>query len=100
MILRTATELGAMIRQRRKKLHLDQLSVAKRAGTSRQWIVAIEQGKPRAAMGLVLRTLQVLGLSLFADEGPGPNRQLPSGPRTPASIDINQIVSSLRRKTR
>jgi HTH-type transcriptional regulator/antitoxin HipB len=64
MKIRTPSDLGALIRDRRTKMGLDQLSLAQRAGTGRKWIVEIEKGKPRAAIGLVLRTLQALGVSL------------------------------------
>ena len=88
MIIRTPSDLGAFIRERRLKLGLDQRSLALKAGTSRQWIVAIEQGKPRAAIGLILRTLQALQVSLDI-----------SSKRSGVSsgVDINQIISSLRK---
>ena len=48
MRVRTATDLGAFIRERRVKLAMDQSDLAEKAGTSRKWIVEVEQGKPRA----------------------------------------------------
>jgi HTH-type transcriptional regulator/antitoxin HipB len=64
MRIRTATDLGAFIRERRTKLGMDQISLAKRAGTSRKWLVEVEQGKPRAEIGLILRTLKSLEISI------------------------------------
>jgi HTH-type transcriptional regulator / antitoxin HipB len=64
MRIRTATDLGAFIRERRTKLGMDQIVLAKKAGTSRKWLVEAEQGKPRAEIGLILRTLKSLGVSL------------------------------------
>jgi len=64
MRIRTATDLGAFIRDRRTKLGMDQIALAKKAGTSRKWLVEAEQGKPRAEIGLILRTLKSLGVSL------------------------------------
>ncbi len=64
MLIRTPKDLGAIIRERRKALKLGQAKLADRIGTSRQWIVGIEQGRPRAELGLVLRALDALGIRL------------------------------------
>ena len=66
MLVRTPTDLGAIIRDRRKELKLNQAELAQRVGTSRQWIIGIEKGRARAELGLVLRTLEALGLRLDA----------------------------------
>ena len=101
MYVRTPSDLGALIRDRRKKLGLDQASLAEKAGTSRQWIVAVERGKPRAEIGLLLRTLTALGVSLTAAENPPSVRKAPAkADRDRPPIDINQIISSLRRPRR
>jgi HTH-type transcriptional regulator/antitoxin HipB len=42
MRIRTATDLGAFIRERRTKLGMDQTALAKKAGTSRKWLVEVE----------------------------------------------------------
>ena len=68
MRIRTPTDLGAVIRDRRIKLQLDQKSLAVKAGVSRQWIVEVEKGKPGAEIGLVLRTIEALGINLAVDE--------------------------------
>jgi len=67
MRIRTTTDIGLVIRDRRRKLGLDQRVLADRVGVSRQWIVEIEKGKPRAEVGLLLRTLETLGLDLMVD---------------------------------
>jgi HTH-type transcriptional regulator/antitoxin HipB len=56
MLIRTPQDLGFVIREQRKKLGLDQSELARRAAVSRQWIVEVEKGKPRAEVGLLLRT--------------------------------------------
>jgi y4mF family transcriptional regulator len=65
-VLKTPTDLGNVIRQRRKALGWDQVRLAQETGVSRQWIIDIEKGKPRAELQLVLRTLNVLGIELDA----------------------------------
>ncbi len=91
--IRTPSDLGALIRDRRLKLGLDQQALAHMAGVSRQWIVGVEQGKPRAEIALVLRTIAALGIRLAADD---------KAPTTPedaaAAIDIDAIVAAARGK--
>jgi len=71
MLLRTPLDLGAAIRDQRHRLNLGQDDLAKRVGVSRKWIIDVEKGKPRAEIGLLLRTLDVLGLRLNIDQSSG-----------------------------
>lgn len=66
MFVRTPSDLGAVIRDRRKKLDLDQAALAERIGVNRKWVIGIERGRVRAELGLVLRALDVLGIRLDA----------------------------------
>jgi HTH-type transcriptional regulator/antitoxin HipB len=93
MRIRTPVDLGALIRDRRIKLGLDQAALAKKVGVSRQWIVEVEKGKPRAEIGLLLRTIDALGILLAAEkESPENNRD---GATT---VDIDSIVAAARGK--
>lgn len=67
MHVRTALELGAAIRERRRRLNLDQDDLAKIVGVSRKWIIDVEKGKARAEIGLILRTLDALGIRVSLD---------------------------------
>jgi HTH-type transcriptional regulator/antitoxin HipB len=87
----TAREVGALIRQRRRELGLGQGELASKVGVSRQWIVAIERGKPGAALGLVLRTLGALQLDVTIDGGKGKTGRRILAP------DIDEIVRRARR---
>ena len=93
-MLRSAADIGAVIRDRRQKLHLDQRALAKRVGVSRQWIVDIEKGKPRAGIELVLRTLAALGLSLTTAKTPA------RGKTSAPAIDLDAIVAGARKPRR
>ncbi len=93
MHIRTPADLGALIRDRRTKLRLDQKSLAAKAGVSRQWIVAVEKGKPRAEIGLILRTIDSLGIKLAADD-PGRKKDKTG----PPPIDIDSIIAAAREK--
>ena len=85
MKIRTPLDLGLAIRDRRRKLKLSQTELARKAGVGRQWVVAIEHGKSRAELGLVLRTLSALDLPLTID--PGDRLLRSSDNMTPADID-------------
>ena len=94
MRIRTATDLGAFIRERRTRLGMDQTALAKKAGTSRKWLVEVERGKPGAEIGLILRTLKSLEISidLEADSSvatPLPRKKAP---------DINSVLDSLKKR--
>jgi len=96
--IRTPIDLGALIRERRTRLGLDQSSLARKAGTSRQWLVALEKGKPRAEIGLILRTLEALNLSLTTTERPNAKdtNQINARSKTSSAIDINRLINDLR----
>jgi y4mF family transcriptional regulator len=89
MRIRTPTDLGALIRDRRIKLALDQRALAQKVGVSRQWIVEVEKGKPRAEVGLVLRTIDALGIQLMTEEEAKKRHTAPA-------VDIDSIVAAAR----
>jgi len=94
MRIRTVTDLGAFIRERRTRLGMDQISLAKKAGTSRKWLVEVEQGKPRAEIGLILRTLKSLEISIALEADSSVVTPPPGKAKAP---DINSVLDSLKR---
>lgn len=90
MKVRTPADLGAVIRDRRRQLKLDQASFARKIGVSRQWVIEIERGHPRAELGLVLRALDALDLTL--DAASDETRQ-----QNVAVVDINAIVAKAKK---
>ena len=64
MRLKTPQDYGLVIRENRRKLKMTQQALADTVGVGRQWIIAVEQGKAGAELGLVLRTLQILGVHI------------------------------------
>ena len=93
MRARTPLEIGLAIRDRRLERRLDQAELAQRVGVSRQWLVEIEKGKPRAEIGLVLRVLRELGLDVWLGD-------LPPAETAPApTIDLNRVIERARRGT-
>lgn len=105
MRVQTTAELGALIRERRQQLGMDQKTLAAKAGVSRFWVIDIESGKPRAEVGLVLRALRALGLSMDLDVRP-PARSPRAGkggqPGTALPrVDLDALIDSLsQRKSR
>lgn len=94
MHLRTPIDLGCAIRDGRRRLKLGQADLAKQVGVSRKWIVDIEKGKPGAAIGLILRTFDALGLRLAIETG----QASPSEARAAVvpMVDIDGILDRMR----
>jgi HTH-type transcriptional regulator/antitoxin HipB len=97
MQIRTASDIGALIRDQRKKQKLDQAELAKKVGVNRRWVLEVERGKPRAEIGLVLKTLDALGLTLSVEGETTARRR--SG-REIESVDIDAIVDNAKRPKR
>ena len=98
MRIRTPLDLGLVIRDRRRKLGLSQSALAEKAGVGRQWLIAVEHGKARAEVGLVLRTLNALDLHLSTD-ATGQDRPGASLDSIP-SADIDYVVSVHKKSPR
>jgi HTH-type transcriptional regulator / antitoxin HipB len=93
MRIRTTVDLGVLIRDRRIALGLNQKALADKVGVSRQWIVEIEKGKPRAEIALVLRAIDLLGIPLTANE-----TTKEKGRDMQSPVDIDSIISAARGK--
>ena len=74
MLVDRPLDVALAVRARRGQLKLRQIEVAKAARVGREWLVDLERGKPTVELGLVMRTLETLGLrlSLRAGEAPPP----------------------------
>jgi HTH-type transcriptional regulator/antitoxin HipB len=91
MLTRTPADLGVVIRDRRKQLKLNQAGLAKKIGVSRQWLIDLEHGHPRAELGLVLRVLDALGINLDADIAQAKVQRL-------RTVDIDAILAKAKKK--
>jgi HTH-type transcriptional regulator/antitoxin HipB len=98
MRIRTPVELGAFLRDLRKKRGLDQGSLAREVGVSRQWIVAMEKGKPGAPIGLVFRTLNTLGISLDFQDTLGTRARGKKAPGKKHVDLVDQVLNRLQDK--
>ena len=68
MFVRTAKEIGLLIRDTRRRAGLSQSQLASKLRTSQSWVSEIETGKPGAELGLVLALLATLGVKLDAKQ--------------------------------
>jgi len=93
MLVRASTDIGAVIRDRRKQLRLNQAALAKKIGISRQWVIDVERGHPRAELALVLRAISALNIQLDA------RTDTTSQVKPAGLIDIDAIIANAR-KTR
>lgn len=60
----TALQLGEALRERRKRLGLNQLELCDLAGVGPAFLYHLEHGKPTVQMDKLLAVLSVLGLGL------------------------------------
>ena len=65
LVVQSSADLGAIIRDRRKRLALNQLDLAGLANTGNRFIVEVENGKPTVQLQKVLDLLQLLGLEVL-----------------------------------
>lgn len=98
LLIKTPTDLGALIRDRRTKLKLGQEELAKTVGVSRKWVVEVEAGKPRAAVGLILRTLRALDLALAAEDLRKTKELRPPSKSLPM-INLDAHIESFKRRS-
>jgi len=90
MVIRTAAELGHLVRDARMRHGLTQAQLAADVGASRKWIIDFEGGKRTAELSLVLRTLSALHLQV--DVSAQAQRKV-----VRPSTDIDAIVAASRR---
>ncbi len=96
--IQTPAAVGALIKDRRRSLGLDQAELAARIGVSRLWVSQVERGKPGASLGLVLRALAALEIELSGRPRDKLDRNRPSAIAPIITPDINAIIADARRK--
>lgn len=87
MRVQTLHQLANLVRSRRQLAGLTQAQLAERASVSRWWISEFESAKARAEIGLVMRVLAALDLSL--DISPREETRAPTDDR----IDLDAHIA-------
>lgn len=99
MPIRSAADLGQLVRAERLRRNLTQAQLAALHGTTQRWISMVESGKDATRLGAALRLLGTLGLVLEARESGAPR-----GPATPRASSLAAIVAAhspgVKNKTR
>ena len=63
-VIRSSVDLGAVVREQRKRLALKQLDIAGLGNTGNRFIVDLENGKPTLQLQKALDVMDLLGLEL------------------------------------
>ena len=85
--------LGALVRETREAAGLTQTQLAERIGASRFWVAAFEKGKPSAELGLALKAIQALGLSIRIQHEKDTSAQQANNPEMVSSTSLSGYVT-------
>lgn len=98
----TPATIGEMVRDARTAAGLSQSELGQRIGASRFWVAQFEKGKPSAELGLALKAIQALGLSVRV--GPGAQASVRTKATKPGAhatrthglpaIDLGKIIAT------
>ena len=68
----TPEQIGALVRNARKKMGVTQKDLAMTSGTGLRFIIELEKGKPTCQLGKVLTVLHTVGITIkFTSPGEG-----------------------------
>ena len=80
MRIRTARDIGLLLKEARKRRGLSQAALARMINTTQTWVSWVENGKPGAEIGNVLLALTTLGVEMNFDlPAPPPDGDQPGG---------------------
>ena len=96
--IRNPDQLGRAIRLKRKEKRLSQSALAGQLGVGRKWIIGIESGNPKAELGLILKTLDALGLRASLGEKSQPS--LAKDHRQPEPSRLDEVFRRLQQPER
>jgi HTH-type transcriptional regulator / antitoxin HipB len=90
--VRSADQVGNLVRSARLRRRMSQEDLAAAAGVSRRWLINLEAGKAGSELGLVLSVLNALGLPLLVDTPDAPTH---SDLRASANVDLDEYLRYL-----
>lgn len=92
MRIETPRQLGALLRDGRKRAGMTQAELAQRVQVSPSWLQAVERGWPGASTGRLLRALQAVGVVLEV------NLRWRGEVVPPVvTVDVDQIIAKARK---
>lgn len=94
MKIRRPNDVGAAVREARRTQGMNQTELATRLEVNRESVSRLESGDPGITLGIVLRALNVLGLSLALEHEAAPQARAakPSEGKARPRISIDEIV--------
>jgi HTH-type transcriptional regulator/antitoxin HipB len=95
IIIRNPEQLGRAIRLKRKERSLSQSALAARLGVGRKWVIGIESGNSKAELGLILKTLDALGMRASLSDAGQPSATTDHGRPEPSRLD--EVFQRLQR---
>ena len=98
MYVKTAGDIGRLIREGRTRAGMSQTELASRFGTTQSWISEVENGKETAEIGKVLRVLSYLGIELDLSHGRDHRLTGRSATHDDRFPDISDIVGDTPRR--
>ena len=94
MQIRTARDLGAAIKQARKKRGFSQAALAREVGVHQPKISAVEKGAPGVRVGLVLQILGTLDLEVAVRATPKQTAKTRQRKRGVDDVDLDAIADT------
>lgn len=94
MQVRTARDLGAAIKQARKKRGFSQAALAKELGVHQPKISAVEKGVPGVRVGLILQILHTLDLRIVLGSTPERTAKRRQGEGDADYVDLDAIADT------
>jgi len=86
--------VGALVREARIAAGLSQTDLGQRIGASRFWVAQFEKGKPSAELGLALKAVQALGLTVvIAPTNPRRRRPQPDAQPKSGRTDLAKVIA-------
>jgi transcriptional regulator with XRE-family HTH domain len=64
MVISSANDLGAVLKQGRQAKGMTQQQLAEMLGVTRQWVASVESGAPTARLGLAIDALRCVDILL------------------------------------
>lgn len=90
----SSAAVGAIVREARMAAGLSQTDLGQRIGASRFWVAQFEKGKPSAELGLALKAMHALGLTVRIEPKNGSQPRGPSHTdRRSGQTDLAKIIA-------